>query len=129
MGNRPFRQKPKNLFYVQQEPVVPQLEQAELKSMPQSSLNPYIWKSTLMGLAFSKNSLLTIYVYPSISKDWSVSAGSSRAMASPGPPHPPSFKNMRTGFTSLPLKYSAICWVAACVTSSMISSFELKMHL
>ena len=39
-----------------------------------------------------------------------------------GPPHPPSFKKIRIGVTSLPLKYSAICSVADGVTSTMTPS-------
>jgi len=44
-------------------------------------------------------------------------------MASDGPPHPPEFKKIRMGETSLPLKYSAICFVATSVTSTIIFSF------
>jgi hypothetical protein len=41
-------------------------------------------------------------------------------MASDGPPHPPEFKKIRMGEISFPLKYSAICFVAASVTSTII---------
>jgi len=41
-------------------------------------------------------------------------------MARDGPPHPPEFKKIRMGETSFPLKYSAICFVAASVTSTII---------
>jgi len=44
-------------------------------------------------------------------------------MASDGPPHPPEFKKIRMGETSLPLKYSAICFVATSVTSTIMFSF------
>jgi hypothetical protein len=44
-------------------------------------------------------------------------------MARDGPPHPPEFKKIRMGETSLPLKYSAICFVATSVTSTIIFSF------
>jgi hypothetical protein len=49
-------------------------------------------------------------------------------MASDGPPHPPEFKKIRMGETSLPLKYSAICFVATSVTSTIMFSF-LKNNL
>ena len=61
-----------------------------------------------------------------MSKTWSVSLDSSRAIASAGPPHPPAFKKIRIGETSLPLKYSAICSVADLVTSTIIISFLKK---
>jgi len=47
-------------------------------------------------------------------------------MARDGPPHPPEFKKIRMGETSFPLKYSAICLVAAPVTSTIIFSFVCK---
>jgi hypothetical protein len=50
-------------------------------------------------------------------------------MASDGPPHPPEFKKIRIGETSLPLKYSAICLVAADVTSTIVFSFFVKFSL
>jgi hypothetical protein len=103
--------------------VDPQLEHPAPKSIAQSSLNPISEKSTLMGVAFCMKSLSTIYWNPSISKTSSVAFGSSRAMASDGPPHPPEFKNIRMGETSFPLKYSAICFVAASVTSTIVFSF------
>jgi hypothetical protein len=106
----------------QQEPVVPQLEQPDVKSIPQSTLKPLTRKSTLIGSAFIMNSLSTTYLKPSISKTSSVSFDSSRAIAKLGPPHPPSFKKIRMGETSLPLKYSAICSVADGVTSIMTPS-------
>jgi hypothetical protein len=59
---------------------------------------------------------------PFILKTSSVSFGSSRARARDGPPHPPEFRKMRMGLTSLPLKYSAISSVADFVTSSIITS-------
>jgi len=72
-------------------------------------LKPMGEKSTLIGFTFSRNSLLTTYRNPSISKTLSSSSfGSSRARASPGPPHPPSFKKILMGDGVLPLKYSAI---------------------
>ena len=75
-----------------------------------------------MGSASFINFLSTMYLKPSISKTLSVSLGSSRAMARDGPPHPPSFKKIRIGLTSL-LKYSAIFSVADFVISSIIFSF------
>jgi len=47
-------------------------------------------------------------------------------MASDGPPHPPEFKKIRMGATSFPLKYSAICFVADCVTSTIVFPFFKK---
>ncbi len=106
----------------------PQAEQADgPNSILELMLNPYPKKSTLTGLAFSKNSLSIINWNPFISCTSSVSLGSFRAIANEGPPHPPSFKNIRIGAISLPLKYSAICWLAASVTSIMVSSLRYNM--
>ncbi len=109
-------------YVEQQEPVVPQLEHPDVKSIPQSTLKPLTRKSTLIGLTFSKKSLSTMYLKPSISKTLSVSFDSSRAIAILGPPHPPSFRKIRMGETCFPLKYSAICSVAEGVTSTMTPS-------
>jgi len=48
-------------FQEQQEPVVLQLEHAELKATPDEPLNPNVVKSTFIGLTFSMKSLLTTY--------------------------------------------------------------------
>jgi hypothetical protein len=72
-----------------------------------------------MGWTFSMNSLSTMYWNPSMSKTLSVSFGSSRASARDGPPQPPELRKTLMGETSLPLKYSATCSVAAEVTSIM----------
>jgi hypothetical protein len=90
-----------------------------LKSTAQDRRKPISTKSTLMGWTFSMNSLSTTYWKPSTSKTWSVSFGSSRASARDGPPQPPELRKTRMGETSLPLKYSATCSVAAGVTSIM----------
>jgi len=55
-----------------------------------------------------------------MSNTLSRSLGSSRASASDGPPHPPSFKKILIGETVFPLKYSAICCVAEVVTSTIL---------
>jgi len=43
-----------------------------------------------------------------------------------GPPHPPAFKNIRIGLTSLSLKYSAIFLTADSETSSIASTPSKK---
>ncbi len=111
--------------------LVPQPEHSDAaapKSTPQLSVKPISVKSTLTGWTFSKNSLFTIYLKPSISKTWSPSLDSSRAIASEGPPHPPAFRKIRIGATSLSLKYSAICFEADAVTSTIMFSFSKKLY-
>jgi len=53
-------------------------------------------------------------------------------MAKDAPAQPPVFKNIRIGFTSLPVKNEATCSAAACVTSIMRTSipesiFEFRL--
>ncbi len=79
------------------------------------------------GLAFSSNSLSMINLKPFTSYELSVSLGSSRAIANEGPPQPPSFRKMRMGTISRPLKYSAICWLAASEISTITSSLDINM--
>jgi hypothetical protein len=50
-------------------------------------------------------------------------------MAKEGPPHPPSFKKIRIGETSRPLKYSLICRVAASVTSTIFFLLRIKNRI
>jgi hypothetical protein len=93
-----------DIFQEQQDPVVLQLEHAEPPASPDEILNPNAVKSTFIGLTFSIKSLLTIYLKLSTVYLLSVSLGSSRAIDKEGPPQPPSFKKIRIGATSLPLK-------------------------
>ena len=87
-----------------------------------SKWNPKYAKSTLIGAAFPRRSSSMMNWKPLMSKLLSVSFGSSRARFSLGPPHPPVFKNIRIGLSSLPVKYSLSLSVANFVTSSIVTS-------
>jgi hypothetical protein len=93
-------------YYEQPELVSPQPEHPDPapKSILLSILKPRGVKSILIGFICSMNSLSIMYLNPSMSYTSSLFFSSSRAIAREGPPHPPEFRNIRIGETSLPLK-------------------------
>ncbi len=86
------------------------------------TLKPISLKSMFTGVAAFRNSLSAMYLKPPISKIVSVFLASSRANANEGPAHPPLVKKTLTGISALPVKYSAICFLADSVTSIIIKS-------
>ncbi len=91
-----------------------------LKSRLESRTNPMPLKSILMGLACAIKSLPTTKVCPFISTVSSLSDGSSRAIASDGPPQPPALRKIRMGEGDEPVKKASICSFATSDNSIML---------